>query len=732
MSRPGFRGNGRGFRGRGGGRGRGRGRGFHSGRKDGFEKPSFNNDSEWHQSVRENRQALEIEFADYTGEKKHELPESFVKLLNEERTEAKDDSYFEEPDYGISEYMSSEINGFSGIMKHRFSDFIVHEIDKDGNEVKLTDLALPPKATITAPDTFAEYNDLEEEEKNLFSVLTWTRLIQLATKVKESLAQKGASENAEVRIDVTSKTKEERKCFHQLIRKRFPHLDTSTVGDEKKFVVVTAKKAKVRDDDWPRDRPKHLGFHLCKENMDSSSIFGQIARELGIHNSKFRVAGTKDRRSISTQKVCAAFVKAESVRRAVSNIRGRVSVGNFTYQRESLELGDLKGNNFTIVIRHVDAPEEAVKKAMKHLENNGFVNYFGQQRFGTDSNIKTSDIGLALVKKQWQNAVELILKPRGNESPQMTRMRAHWWIYRKPADAVILLGSRISQSKSIEATLLNGLARLDDNDFVGGLSSLQKNTQLLYVHAYQALIWNKAVSKRIEKFGLKVLIGDCVLLPAEDIKGDQNGSNEKDEKENDENKNGSEDFVTKLKSKESRMVEVTVENIDKYSIYDVVMPIPGHKVSVPPNEDLKTIYLDFLKADGLDKGFDSFKNSVDMYSLPGDYRYIFLKPNHVDWRLTRYDDPNLDLLVSDFQLLKGKNHAEEVPNGQHLAVIVDLALPSSSYATMALREAMKMDMGKHSQSKLTMAMNDKLALKRKEENGDEVNDGEPETKIAKS
>ena len=26
--------------------------------------------------------------------------------------------------------------------------------------------------------------------------------------------------------------------------------------------------------------------------------------------------------------------------------------------------------------------------------------------------------------------IELILKPRGNESHQMTRMRAHWWMYR--------------------------------------------------------------------------------------------------------------------------------------------------------------------------------------------------------------------------------------------------------------------------------------------------------------
>ena len=42
------------------------------------------------------------------------------------------------------------------------------------------------------------------------------------------------------------------------------------------------------------------------------------------------------------------------------------------------------------------------------LKENGFINYFGQQRFGTDSNIKTSDIGLALIKEKWQEAIGIV------------------------------------------------------------------------------------------------------------------------------------------------------------------------------------------------------------------------------------------------------------------------------------------------------------------------------------
>ena len=138
---------------------------------------------------------------------------------------------------------------------------------------------------------------------------------------------------------------------------------------------------------------------------------------IGQHNSKFRVAGTKDKRSISTQKVCISHVTAEKLCRAVKTIRSfsgqRVNIGNFSYEKDDLDLGDLKGNKFTIVLRNVAESKQTIEKSLSGLKNNGFINYFGQQRFGTDAYIKTSDIGLALIKSDWMEAVELILRPRG-------------------------------------------------------------------------------------------------------------------------------------------------------------------------------------------------------------------------------------------------------------------------------------------------------------------------------
>ncbi len=102
----------------------------------------------------------------------------------------------------------------------------------------------------------------------------------------------------------------------------------------------------------------------------------------------------------------------------------RAFVGNFVYKSQSLELGDLSGNHFSIVLRNVNSEaKESVEKCLSALEKKGFINYFGLQRFGTVASVKTSDVGLALIKSNWLGAIELILKPRPNEDQTLAKTR---------------------------------------------------------------------------------------------------------------------------------------------------------------------------------------------------------------------------------------------------------------------------------------------------------------------
>ena len=73
---------------------------------------------------------------------------------------------------------------------------------------------------------------------------------------------------------------------------------------------------------------------------------------------------------------------------------------NRLHNGEGLKLGDLSGNRFKTTIRRLESSsagasldEEALKSAVVSLQTNGFINYFGLQRFGSCLHAPTHAIG---------------------------------------------------------------------------------------------------------------------------------------------------------------------------------------------------------------------------------------------------------------------------------------------------------------------------------------------------
>jgi len=48
---------------------------------------------------------------------------------------------------------------------------------------------------------------------------------------------------------------------------------------------------------------------------------------------------------------------------------------------------------------------------MESLSNRGFINYFGMQRFG-NSHVSTFEIGVEILKNNWEKVTDLLLLPR--------------------------------------------------------------------------------------------------------------------------------------------------------------------------------------------------------------------------------------------------------------------------------------------------------------------------------
>ena len=230
-----------------------------------------------------------------------------------------------------------------------------------------------------------------------------------------------------------------------------------------------ARAAKTKDgkrqrvdnrEEWPAEAGAHrfLAFTLYKENRDTIQAVQELSRLLRVGQNAFGFAGTKDRRGVTTQRVTAFKVPAKKLVEAFARapFGDQLAVGGLEYVAEPLRLGMLAGNRFTIVLRDVQAPPEQLEAALASLAAKGFVNYFGLQRFGANAEAPTHEVGAALLRSDWHEALRLLLAPRKGEREEESAARALWLRGGDAAAAAAAL-KLMPRRMHVERALLEGV-----------------------------------------------------------------------------------------------------------------------------------------------------------------------------------------------------------------------------------------------------------------------------------
>ncbi|KAH0513677.1 Pseudouridylate synthase 7-like protein [Microtus ochrogaster] len=514
-----------------------------------------------------------------------------------------------------------------------YSDFVVHEIGKDGRISHLDDLSVPV--------------DEEDPPEDALTVLTAEDRQQL-----EEL-QLFKNKETNVAIEVIEDTKEKRTIIHQAIKSLFPGLETKTEDREgRKYIVAyhaAGKKALAKG---------HVTSSKGQESfqMESSSahcLSGGLS--VIVKPNIFSYMGTKDKRAITVQEIAVLKISAQRLAH-LNKCLMNFKLGNFSYQKTPLKLGELQGNHFTVVLRNITGTEEQVQQAMQSLKETGFINYYGMQRFGTTA-VPTYQVGRAILQNAWTEVMDLILKPRsGAEKGYLVKCREEWAKTKDPASAL----KKLPVKRCVEGQLLRGLSKYGMKNIVSAFGIIPRNNRLMYIHSYQSYVWNNMVSKRVEDYGLKPVPGDLVL-------------------------------------KGATATYIEEDDVNNYSIHDVVMPLPGFDV-IYPKHKISEAYREMLTADNLD--IDNMRHTIRDYSLSGAYRKIIIRPQNVSWEVIAYDDPKIPLFNTDVDNLEGKPPPVFASEGKYRALKMDFSLPPSTYATMAIREVLKMDTSIKKQTQL--------------------------------
>jgi len=258
--------------------------------------------------------------------------------------------------------------------------------------------------------------------------------------------------------------------------------------NEELQTVFPEKFLHTRRDFLPEDPIIYATLVKC--GLSTLEAVEELVRMLNIDFKNFKYAGIKDKRAITSQLVSIKGSSAEEL----SEINSRyLFLKNIFSGNEGINLGELKGNQFTILIRTgPDFKKEEFLKRMKETEKNGFLNFFYLQRFGLPK-LTAHHCGLCILKGDYEKTVfTAVCKPGEREPHYFKNVRKEiekLWGNWDEIEGIL---------ESFPVTFreeLKMVSHLKDNpkDFVGALNKTPKQIEL-WLEAFASFLYNQKIS----------------------------------------------------------------------------------------------------------------------------------------------------------------------------------------------------------------------------------------------
>jgi tRNA pseudouridine13 synthase len=257
---------------------------------------------------------------------------------------------------------------------------------------------------------------------------------------------------------------------------------------------------------------KYLIIELSKRNWDTHRLIRELSRILRVSQDRFGWAGTKDKRAFTKQKISIWDMGEEEMSRIRLKDVELTPVGR---SNKKISLGDLWGNRFKITIRDITlSKDEAlgrVKAITEELQNVA-PNFFGVQRFGENRPV-THIVGEAIVRGDLKGAaLTYIARPFPDETEEIQKARKYVQDTEDFKTGLKMYPLRLQ----FERAMMNHLIAHPD-DHAGAFRALSPNLKKMFLHAYQSYIFNIILSRRIAD-GMSIneaYVGDVVCFKNE-------------------------------------------------------------------------------------------------------------------------------------------------------------------------------------------------------------------------
>jgi tRNA pseudouridine13 synthase len=162
---------------------------------------------------------------------------------------------------------------------------------------------------------------------------------------------------------------------------QFPTLNkinaSGVIRSKPKDFVVTEK-----NDLEFTESGEHLWMRVEKTSSNTAWVATQIASACKVPARQVGFAGQKDRHAVTQQWFSVQLPKIRDVNIISEKLTDEVKIIESHWHQSKIKKGQLKGNEFQIIIRDVKGDIDSINNNIESIKAQGVPNYFGPQRFG--------------------------------------------------------------------------------------------------------------------------------------------------------------------------------------------------------------------------------------------------------------------------------------------------------------------------------------------------------------
>ena len=185
----------------------------------------------------------------------------------------------------------------------------------------------------------------------------------------------------------------------------------------------------------PEGQGEHLYIYLEKRNHNTQWVCRTLAKWFGVMSKDIGYAGLKDRLGVTRQWISIWLPGKDCDHQKLTQflLEQHIDVLEITRHTKKLKIGALTGNQFEVHLLNFSGCSHTLHQRLSQLINEGFPNWFGEQRFGHN----LSNLTLA---EAWLKPDSTIKKLK-KDSRRFAISAARSWIFNQILTQRVLSGT---------------------------------------------------------------------------------------------------------------------------------------------------------------------------------------------------------------------------------------------------------------------------------------------------